>query len=194
MGGYFYLSRVDETGRREPTAEPSLPTWRGPLDQIKKNVKIVMMKGGRDADWTPQEGRSDYAALGLDGFVHVSYLEVPDLGHRPPDAAWFERGIVALEESTPLTPPVIGPTKQPQPLPTQIAQAKRILMTAQYYLEQKVNENLPENVKAKARRSSQDKARQYLKQVLDEYPTTPAAAKARTPLQTLDQGAPKQGD
>jgi hypothetical protein len=190
MGGYFYLSRVDEIGRREPTVEQTVPAWKGPLDQIKKDVKIVIMKGGRDLEWTPQEGRSDYAALGLDGFVHLCLLEIPDYGHQPPEAEWFEKGIAALDKSQPLVPPVTGPTKEPQPQLTQIAQAKRILVTAQFYLEQKVPEKLRDDVKSKLRQSLRDTARKYLNQVLEDYPTTPAATKARELLQTMDQPSP----
>jgi hypothetical protein len=193
MGGYFYHCRQLGNGRGEPTVEGPFPAWKGQLDQIKKNVKLVIMKGGSDPEWTPQEGRSDYQALCLDGFIHVTYLEVPRLGHLHPDASWFERGVTALEQSKPLTPPIITPTKDPHPLPGQIAQAQRILATARYYLEAKASywEKQPskrgEDFKDRMRKSNQDKARTYSQQVLDEYPTTPAAAQARTLLSTMDR-------
>jgi predicted esterase len=191
MGGYFYHCRKTPSGQGEPTVDAPSPAWKGPLDQIKKNVKLVIMKGGSDPEWTPQEGRSDYQALWLDGFVHVSYLEVPRLGHTHPDAFWFERGVRALDQSKPLTPPIISPAKDPQLLPGQIAQAQRILATAQYYLEAKVSywERQPskrgEDIKEKIRKSNQDNARKYLQQVLEEYPAAPAAARARAVLNEM---------
>jgi hypothetical protein len=185
LGGSFYLSRPGENGQREPTVEAAYPNWKGQLDQLKKSVKLVMVKGGSDPEWPPQEGRSDYHALWLDGFTHVSYFEVPGLGHTHPDARWFEQGIVALDQSKPLTPPLISPTKEPHPLPGQVAQAQRILATAQYYLEQTApgkSGKMPDRM----RRPLQDKSRKYLQQVLEEYPTTPAAIRARALLGALD--------
>ena len=44
-----------------------------------------------------------------------------------------------------------------------------------------------QDLKDKVRKSNQDKGRKYLQQVLDEYPTTPAAAKARTLLNGMDR-------
>jgi predicted esterase len=193
MGGYFYHCRKSPDGRGEPTVEGPFPAWKGPLDQIKREEKLVLMKGGSDPEWTPQEGRSDYQALWLDGFIHVTYLEVPKQGHMHPDAAWFERGVAALDQSTPLTPPIISPTEDPNPLPGQIAQARRILATAQFYLEAKVTywekqlSKRGQDITDKIRKSNQNKARKYLQQVLDEYPTTPAAAHARTLLSGMDR-------
>jgi hypothetical protein len=186
MGGYFYVSYEGGKGRREPTIEESHPTWKRPVDQLKKEMKLVIVKGAIDTEWTPQEGRCDYEALRLDGFTHVSYLEVPGLGHRPPDASWFEKGITALDQCAPLTPPVTGPTTEPHPLPGQIAQAQRILAAAQYYRELKLPK-VTKDMEDRIRRSYQDRARKYLHRVLAEYPTTPAAAKARVLLQAMDQ-------
>jgi len=193
MGGYFYHRHKTPNGRGEPTVEAPFPAWKGPLDQIKESVKLVIMKGGNDPEWTPQEGQSDYQGLWLDGFIHVSYLEVPKLGHMHPDASWFERGVAALDQSKPLTPPIISPTKDPHPQPGQIAQAQRILATAQFFLEAKVSywEKQPskrgQDIKDKIRKSNRDKARKFLQQVLDDYPTTPAAAQARRLLSGMDQ-------
>jgi dienelactone hydrolase len=186
MGGYFYLSYVGEGGRREPTIEGSHPPWKGSLDQIKKEAKLVIMKAANDPQWMAAEGRCDEEALRLDGFTHVSYFEVPRLGHYPPDAAWFEKGVAALDQSPALTPPVTAPTQDPRPQPGQMAQAQRILAAARYYLEMKPPQG-SEETKERARRSNREKARQYLQRVLEEYPTTPAAARARKLLQGMEQ-------
>jgi len=191
LGGSFYISRQAENGQREPTVEPVHPVWKGQLDQLKTSVKLVMMKGGNDPQWTPQEGRADYQALWLDRFTHITYIEVPGLGHTPPSAYWFEQGIIALDQSKPLTPPVISPTKEAQPLPSQVAQARRLLVTALYYLDIKPpkppQNKIPKDIQEKMLKMTQDKARKYLQQVLDEYPTTPAAAKASALMRGIDQ-------
>lgn len=189
LGGNFYLSHELGGGRREPTVEPAHPLWQGNLDQVKKTVKLVIMKGGADSQWWPAEGRADYLALWLDGFIHVTYLEVPGLSHVPPGADWFEYGIAALEQSKPLTPPAISPTSEPNPQPGQIAQAQRILATAEYNLELRPSPGISKPVAAKMLKSQQDKARRYLQRTLDEYLTTPAAAKARKLLAALEPPA-----
>src|SRR5205823_2919494 len=106
----------------------------------------------------------------------VTFLEVPHFGHGHPPAQWFEKGIVALDKSKPNPPPATGPTTQPRVLPTQIAQAKRMLITAQYEIK----------------RDRKDAARKYLQQVLDDYAATPSAAAARKVLDRLDQPATKR--
>ena len=185
LGGNFYLSRQTERGQREPTVEAAHPLWMGQIDQLKQNTKLVMIKGGNDPQWPAQEGRSDYKALWLDGFVHVTYFEVPGLGHVLPNANWFEMGVAALDESKPLTPPDVSPTTNPKPLPGQVAQAQRILATARYYLDQKPHLKT-KGIEDRARQSSHDKARKYLRQLTNEYPTTSAADKARSLLITLE--------
>lgn len=187
MGGHFYHSRKSENGQREPTVEGPHPAWKGPLDEIRQTTTLVIMKGGADTQWTAQEGRSDYQALLLDGFIRVSYLEVPGLGHFPPNAGWFQNGVAALDQSGPRIPPVTGPTTDPDPLPGQIAQARRILATAQYYLELGLPKGADQRIQDRVRKSYQEAARKYLEQVLKEYPTTPAAIKARELLHGMDR-------
>jgi predicted esterase len=174
MGYMFYGGRKNENGQWEVGI--SAPKWEGPLDQIKKNTRLMIMDGEGDPGAWPGAARADCAAFLLDGFERVSSIEVPKLKHNLPNASWFEKGIVALE-SKPKTPPVTSPTNDPHPLPGQIAQAKRILTTAQVLLDQiKKGDSRLEN-----------SARKYLQQVLDEYPTTPAAVKARELLDELNQ-------
>jgi predicted esterase len=178
-GGYFmmgymlYGGRKNEKGQWETGIEG--PKWEGALDQIKKNTRLMIMDGEGDPGAWPGAARADCEAFLLDGFQRVSYLEVPKLGHRLPDATWFEKGIISLE-SKPKSPPDTSPTKDPHPLPGQIAQAKRILTSAQALLDQKKKgaPRLDESIK------------KYLQRVLDEYPTTPAAEKARQLLDELN--------
>jgi hypothetical protein len=103
---------------------------------------------------------------------------LPGGGHRPPDAPSFERGLLALE-SPPRAALVTSPTDQPNPRPGQMGQAQRILATALLNLERKYSRQLSQGQVERFRKSAQDRARKYLQQVVSDYPTTPAAAKAR---------------
>jgi hypothetical protein len=174
MGNVFYSDRQNENGQWE-TGIDGLK-WDGPLDQIKKNTRLTLMAGAGDQFGWDGVSRAVYDALLLDGFVHVAYIEAPKLGHNLPDASWFEKGVAALE-SKPKTPPVTSPTNDPHPLPGQVAQAKRILTSAQIMLNQKKKGNV----------RLEENAKKYLQRVLDEYPTTSAAPKARELLNELNQ-------
>jgi len=168
MGGAFYVPYKNGRGRWEPTVERMTPTWKGPIDQIKREMRLVLMRGTTDPVFNVIEDRTQYEALSLEGFTRATFIEVPRLGHRLPDATWFEKGIIALDQSKPRIPPTTQPTTLPNPQPGQIAQSQRLLATAMKRLEQK---NAPLPFRAKAI--------EYLKQVVEEYPTTPAAEKAR---------------
>lgn len=189
LGGYFYYQHALDGDRREPTVLPcESPTWKGAMDSIKADTRIVLIKGQRDTQWTPQEGRCDHDALLLDGFTRASYIEVPGLGHNHPTAAWFERGVAALEVK-PTTPPTTRPTTQPRPLPGQVAQAQRVLATALFQVDERTwqSKSVAERpaLAQRMRAQREEQARKYLQQVLDEFPTTPAAAKARQLLTQL---------
>ena len=175
-GGFYSLYQNENKGWE--VAVDSYRQWKGPLDQIKKDMKLVILKGEREgAGWTAQQGRANYEALLLDGFTRVSYLEVPRLAHTLPNTTWFEKGIVALE-SKPKAPPTTGPTTRPNPLPAQNAYARRILVSALIYLDQKPLQR-PKEIQEQIRKTNLRKAHRYLIKVLEEYPATPAAARAR---------------
>jgi len=199
MGGYFYVTRevekgehrgsnngVLEGGVREPTVLTSYrDRSKGPLDQIKKDVKILLLRGeGDPTGWTPEESKADCQALVLDGFVHVSYMELPKWGHVHPNADWFDKALTTLETTTqPL--PTTQPTKDPHPKPGQLLQARRLLATALFVAEN-FDKEQPQYRTERARKRVEDQARGYLKQVIDEFPTTPSAATARQLLAKLN--------
>jgi len=178
MGGGFCVVHKTASGSYEPTLERLAPDWKGPLDKIKKDLRLVLMRAEGDTIYSPQEDRAQYTGLLLDGFERVQYIVLPGGGHRPPNAPWFERGLMALE-SPPRAALVTTPTDQPNPLPGQIGQAQRILATALLNLERKYPKLYSKEQVERFRKSGQDRARKYLQQVISEYPTTPAAAKAR---------------
>jgi hypothetical protein len=178
-GGYFMMGGL-MFYQFHSQGEQILPTvlrdpWEAPIDQLKKDMRLVFLIGQRDV-YSPPQARISYQTLVLDGFVCSALIEVPGLGHAHPDARSFEKGILALDNPRPGKPPTTAPTDDPHPLPAQIAQAKRLLSTAQYFLA----------------RENTGKARQYAQQVLDEYPTTPWAKAARELLRKLDASAATQ--
>jgi hypothetical protein len=170
--GYFLQKNVSgvptilssDTGAVQVTSAG----WHGDVGRIKKEVRLVTMRGQHDTAFTPQMGRILYEALLVDGFEHVSLLVAANHGHVPPNAAWLDKGIDALANAKSHTAPTTAPTKDPNPQPGQIAMAKRLLLAAQFCVSNKAWDH---------------DARPYLRQILDEYPTTPAATKARVMLQ-----------
>ncbi len=178
MGGGFCVVHKTASGGYEPTLERVAPTWKGPFDKIRKDLRLVLMRAEGDTTYSPQEDRAQYLGLLLDGFERVNYIVLPGGGHRPPDASSFERGLAALE-SPPRPVLVTTPTDQPNPLPGQIGQAQRILATALLHLERKCPKQYSKEQVERLRKSNQERARKHLQQVISEYPTTPAAARAR---------------
>jgi len=185
MGGSFCVPHKTASGTYEPTLERLAPEWKGPLDKIKKDLRLVLMRAEGDTTYKPKEDLAQYTGLWLDGFERVNYIVLPGGGHRPPNAPWFERGLVTLE-SPPRAAPVTTPTDQPNPLPGQIGQAQRILATALLNLERTYPKQYSKEQVERLRKSAQDRARKHLEQVVSEYPTTPAAAKARKLLAGMD--------
>ncbi|HOW71925.1 MAG TPA: hypothetical protein PKY77_15105 [Phycisphaerae bacterium] len=199
MGGAFtgMTHHGNENGPWEATALAEYPLWRGDYERRRRDVKLVIMKGGADREWRPQEGRSDADALILDGFERVSYLEVPGWSHQPPNRLWFEKGVAALE-TPPRKPPATAPTTDPRPGPAQVAQAHRWLVSAQKELESvaRMQPELRRQLEQQKRydafvQHAREKARQYLERTIGDYPTTPAARQAKKMLNDL--GDPNGG-
>ncbi|MGE5608774.1 MAG: hypothetical protein ACM359_05950 [Bacillota bacterium] len=64
------------------------------LAEAKKR-RHVILEGETDAN---REQSLAYAeAYRRDGFKFVKYIEVPGMGHVPPNAEWFEKGIAAMD-------------------------------------------------------------------------------------------------
>jgi len=185
MGGGFCVVHKTASGNYEPTLERLAPDWKGPLDKLTKDLRLVLMRAEGDTIYRPREDRAQYTSLLLDGFQRVNYLVLPGGGHRPPNAYWFDRGLTVLE-SPPQAPLLTSPTDQPNPLPGQLGQAQRILATALLNLERQYPRQYSKEQVERLRKSAQDRARKYLEQVISEYPTTPAATQARHLLAGMD--------
>jgi len=79
------------------------------LIQAKKNVSHVLLTGQTDGN---REQTKVYYELGFkrDGFQRVTYIEVPGMGHQPPNAEWFEKALKAME--APPASPQTRPAKR----------------------------------------------------------------------------------
>lgn len=101
--GGFYLVGCDYF-RPVPVAGSADMVWRSPfkppLDDLlalaKKRSRFVLLTGEKDMnrEQTLATYESGYVP---DGFAHVTYLEVPAMGHDRPTAEWFEKGLDALD-------------------------------------------------------------------------------------------------
>jgi predicted esterase len=134
---------------------------------VRKDLPIVLLAGVNDNNNRPFH-RASYDAFLLDGFTRVTLLEVPRMGHTHPPAAWFEKAVVALEP-LPRKATSWPTTTRPLTGPLQAAQANRVLVTGKRLLS----------------REQPDAARSYFQRVVDEFPSTPAAASAREMLDKL---------
>jgi hypothetical protein len=65
-------------------------------DLVTKERRHVYLTGDNDPNRLQTE--LNYKAAKKDGFKHITYIQVPGMGHQSPDAEWFEKGIVALDE------------------------------------------------------------------------------------------------
>ena len=77
---------------RRNFAKPKGKLW----DLATRNRSHVFLTG--DSDGNREQTEAYYNAAKKDGFKHVTYIQVPGMGHSSPDAEWFEKAIVALEE------------------------------------------------------------------------------------------------
>jgi dienelactone hydrolase len=184
-GGSFYMAGG---GGDDEEPQPTM-VWIGtdlPIEQARSVMRLVLLRGERDAYSKTQ--KTDYASFKLDGFEHVSYFEIPGVGHAfPREGTWLSKGLAALDASRPKThvPLTITPRERStkmtfasmlRPLPARDpgAQAARVLATARLW----AGNGMPEGAVIGAER------------VLKEYPATPAAAGAKVLLAQLEHVKP----
>ena len=133
---------------------------------MKASVRLVMVRGRNDETQMGKfrDGRTQYEGLVLDGFVNAHFIEASG-GHVPPGPDHFEKAVAALE-AQPIAAPTTAPTRDPKPGEDQIKQAKRLLTTAQH---------------------GTGDMKTLLTKIMNDYPTTPAATRAKEGLQWLEQ-------
>src|SRR5258705_3368444 len=143
------------------------------LIQAKKNVSHVLLTGETDPN---REQTKIYYEQGFkkDGFLHVTYIEVPAMGHQPPNAEWFEKGLLAAMEN--LKPSVAAatlPTKTeaPKALPEKEKSPANPPGTAKTSPDQEADKLL-RNAKIYIENQLNKQARDRLENILSKYPDT----------------------
>jgi hypothetical protein len=143
----------------------------------RKASKHVFLTG--DNDGNRDQTQLYYNGFKRDGFEHITYFQVPGMGHQAPDAEWFEKGLTALDEPV-AAPPVTATAKRPTAPATRPAAptaqaldrpaiAARLLATAQMYVDNKQYE----------------RGREKLAWIAQNFADTPAGVTARRLLNEL---------
>jgi hypothetical protein len=148
----------------------------------RKDTKHVFLTG--DTDGNREQTQVYYNAFKHDGFDHITYLQVPGMGHQPPNEEWFAKGMAALDEPlAAATPPKPSPATQrstTRPTAASVAAAKtpateptdpptiaaHLLTGAKLYIDNKQYE----------------RGREKLRWIVQQYPATPAADEAKKML------------
>jgi len=85
-----------------------------PIDSLFAQAKrrpIVLVTGERDGN-QPQT-KANYEAFKKDRFAHVTYIEVPQIGHNMPDPQWLEKALVDLDAAVIAASAATRPTTRP---------------------------------------------------------------------------------
>jgi len=68
------------------------------LTRTRSQLRHVLLTG--ETDMNRPQTKANFEAMKREGFRNVFYFEVPKMGHEPPTARWFEKGLEALEAPT----------------------------------------------------------------------------------------------
>jgi hypothetical protein len=180
IGSDFYRQLpADEPNQFYPlTYTPPAPKL---LNLAKHRSRHVLLTGDNDGNRGQTRANYDLGFL-KDGFEYVTYFQVPRMGHQPPPADWFEKGLEYLDQRPteksekiilgPVTQPATVARAAPQDAPSD-APSDRLLRVAKLYL----SNHRPEDARAK------------LSQIIKDYPQTPAAAEAGKLLRETQPGS-----
>lgn len=186
--GCNYFRRVEvgvgEDGRtRYYQREFDRPSVRL-LQLATKERRYVLLTG--DNDGNREQTHAYYEAMKKDGFKHVTYIQVPGMGHQSPDAQWFEKGIVALDESreaiakvhkardkaasaAAVAPSRAAPAAQVEVKAPPDEEADKLMRLARLYVSNRMY----------------SKAREKLNQIVKDHPSSRPAAEAKTLLKEI---------
>jgi hypothetical protein len=97
VGVTFYKPMPAPGGRHYP---PSFAPAGTILADAKKRNRYVLLTGSKDFN---RENTKDVYRRGFkaEGFRHVLYLEIPDMGHALPAGEWFAKGLDFLDRDDP---------------------------------------------------------------------------------------------
>ena len=108
VGANFYKPIPAPGGRHVPPMFAPVPTI---LAEAKKRNRFILLTGSKDFN---RANTRDVYQRGFkaEGFRHVLFIEVPDMGHAPPPAEWFARGLDFLDQDDPSPPNVKARAKR----------------------------------------------------------------------------------
>jgi hypothetical protein len=152
---------------------------------IQKERRFVLLTGDNDPN-QPQT-KLYYDAMKKDGFKYVTYIQVPGMGHQTPNAEWFEKGIVALDEPRDA---VAAAQPAPQEKAVPAASAAPPATPARAPAEAKASpddeaDKLMRLAKLYVSNRLYNKAREKLNQVVKDYPASPHATEAKKLLKEI---------
>ncbi|MDB5331255.1 MAG: hypothetical protein JWP03_2406 [Phycisphaerales bacterium] len=176
--GGFYMIGCDYF-RIIPTGEPG-KFWQrsyGPPEPkmmalAQHHSRHVLLTGENDMNRAQTKGNYERGFL-KDGFEHVLYLEVPGMGHQPPPADWFEKGLAFLDER-----PAAVAASQP---------ADRVIPVAGAPNDSNAEaaDKLLRMAKLYVKNNRADQAKAQLEKLIDTYPNSPVTIEAKKLLAEL---------
>jgi len=93
---YWKPIQAPSEGEKHFWPRASMPPPAKLLTEAKKRSRHVIIEGEKDQN--RQASLDQFEQMKKDGYANVTYLEVPGMGHQPPDAEWFEKGLEALDK------------------------------------------------------------------------------------------------
>ena len=97
MVGSNYFRNIRSPARPDAHYRATFPRPRGKAFELtRERSRHVLLTGEQDGNRGQTLGNYRFGYQ-RDGFRHVTYLQVPGMGHTPPPAAWLEKAIEALD-------------------------------------------------------------------------------------------------
>lgn len=168
------------------------------LDVAMKQRRFVLLTG--DEDENRQQTHLYAEAMKKDGFRYVTYLQVPGMKHKAPDAEWFEKGIVTLDSArdevaaaqpAARSDPVA--TRRPAPKPGAAPAASSAASRADASPAPTTDAASPDDEPHRLMRLARlyvdnrmyKRAREKLNEIVKNHPSSPPAAEAKKLLSEI---------
>lgn len=182
---YFRNLPITVKGQRRQIPPSIRPPVSRDLAYMKQHSRFALLTGSKDYNREPTLVTYRHGFL-KDRFKHVTYLEVPEMGHALPNAEWFDKGLAFLDSTLKGGDDKRGkakPQPKPDPKPTsdvkqrdkpakpRASEAKRLLALARSYLA--------------AGRA--DLATKHLNEIVEKHADSEHAAQAKTLLRSIEK-------
>jgi hypothetical protein len=178
--------RVPETGQFATYFRSYNPPPAEFLSLARQRSRHVLITG--DFDGNREQTWLYYLGFVRDRFEHVTYYQVPGMGHQPPDGEWFEEALRFLEDA-PAAPRVTPVAARPVAVPVKVA-PRALPATASSSPQPTDRNGVAAGLLARAKlyvdNKVYDQAREKLKWIVAQYPETAAAGEARRILKEIE--------